>query len=249
MNIIFVIISFFLVINSAYALREPKPTAIDKRIRIMTYNPNDVFKFMGYYGYQANIEFAEGETVDTISLGDTVAWQIVPAGRRIFIKPMEADATTNMTVITNKRLYHFELHANEAIDINDPDMVFAVKFLYPDESGGSAIQKFASTSEPDLSEPENYNFKYSISGSEKYAPIKIFDDGEFTYFQFRDKNAEIPAFFLVDPDGSESIVNYRIMGRYLVVERVAARFTLRHGKSVVCVFNDVMDFESVLSKN
>ncbi|MFN7039033.1 MAG: P-type conjugative transfer protein VirB9 [Alphaproteobacteria bacterium] len=239
-TIFFTFIIIFSLLNNAYALREAKPTAIDKRIRVMVYNPNDVFKFIGYYGYQASIEFADGETVDTISLGDTVAWQIVPAGKRIFIKPMEADATTNMTVITNKRLYHFELHASEAIDINDPDMVFAVKFLYPDEAGGTAVQQFASSTEPDLSEPGNYNFNYAISGPEKISPTKIFDDGEFTYFQFKDKNAEIPAFFMVEPDGTESIINYRISGKYVVIERVISRYTLRLGKSIVCVFNENM---------
>jgi type IV secretion system protein VirB9 len=225
------------------AIRESKPTAIDNRIRVMVYNPDDVFKYTGYYGYQANIEFADGETVDSISMGDTVSWQIVPSGKRIFLKPIEDDATTNMTLITNKRTYYFELHAEEAEDINDPNMVFTVRFLYPDETNGSVVRSFTSNSEPDLSEPENYNFDYTISGNDTIAPLKIFDDGEFTYFQFKDKNAAIPAFFIVDTEGHEEIVNYRMAGKYIAVERVVSRFTLRHGKDSVCVFNEAIDFE------
>jgi type IV secretion system protein VirB9 len=250
-HLILLILFCYLLLNpysNAYALREPKPTAMDSRIRIMVYNPDDVFKFTGYYGYQASIQFAEEETIDTISMGDTLAWQVVPNGNRIFIKPMEPDATTNMTVITNRRLYHFELHADEAQDINDPDIVFAVRFIYPDEDGNGGVQHFAVSSAPDLTRPEKYNFNYTISGSEYIAPIKIFDDGEFTYFQFKNKNAEIPAFFLVDSDNREAMVNYRIIGDYVVLERVASQLTLRHGTDVVCVFNESLPPERLKKK-
>lgn len=231
-------------LNPALALREAKPTVIDSRLRVMVYNPHDVFKFKGYYGYQASIQFAEDETIETVSMGDTVAWQVVPSGHRLFIKPMEHDATTNMTVITTKRIYHFELHAEEAVDINDPNMVFSVSFIYPDEGGSGGLQYFTTSETPDLSRADKYNFNYTISGSEEIAPIKIFDDGEFTYFQFREKNTEIPAFFLVNSDNSEAIINYRISGDYVVIERVTSRFTLRHGADIVCVFN-----EAVIPKN
>ena len=97
--------------TSAHAIREPRPTSVDSRIRVLVYSPDDVFKFVGYYGYQASIELGKGEEVVSISMGDTTSWQIVPSGNRIFIKPMEQDATTNMTLITNKRTYFFELYA------------------------------------------------------------------------------------------------------------------------------------------
>jgi type IV secretion system protein VirB9 len=238
---------FVFELRPAMAVREAKPTAIDSRIRVMVYNPNDVFKYTGYYGYQASIEFADGEAVDTISMGDSTSWQIVPSGRRIFLKPMEDNATTNMTIITNKHTYFFELHAQEVEDIDDPEMVFNVRFIYPDEGEESAVRHYAGTGlvtpesdEDDNELDENYNYNYTMSGSELTAPIKIFDDGEFTYFQFKDKNAEVPAFFLVDSDNSESIVNYRVSGKYIVVERVASRFTLRHGNDIVCIFNEEM---------
>ena len=48
----------------------------------------------------------------------------------------------------------------------------------------------------------------------------------------------VPAFFMVDSRGEESLVNYRTVGDYIVIERVANRFTLRHGADIVCVFNE-----------
>jgi len=234
----------FCVAHSALAIRESRPTPIDSRIRVMVYNPNDVFKFTGYYGYQASIELAQSEEVVSISMGDTTSWQIVPAGNRIFIKPMEQDATTNMTLITNKRTYFFELYAEETSDIRDPGMVFNVKFLYPDEDEEDHIRTFSTSTTgtgPDLSHPEKFNFNYFISGSEEIAPIKIFDDGEFTYLQFRDKNNEIPAIFAVDEDLRESMVNFRLdpnNSNMIVIEQVFFKLTLRAGKKIVCVFNE-----------
>jgi type IV secretion system protein VirB9 len=236
--LLFIILIVNVVSTDAFAIREPRSTSVDSRIKVMTYSPDDVHRYTGYYGYQANIEFAEDESVDSISMGDTTAWQIVPAGRRIFLKPMEENATTNMTIITKKRMYYFELHAEEAEDINDPKMVFTVRFLYPDENQ-SDIRHFSSNAEPDLiNDAQKLNFKYTISGSDLISPVKIFDDGDFTYFQFKDRNSPVPAFFMVDSEGHEEIVNYRVSGKYVVIERVVSRFTLRYGKDVLCVFNE-----------
>lgn len=243
MKKLFILAILFCIHHPAFAIRESMPTPIDSRIRVMVYNPNDVFKFTGYYGYQASIELANSEEVVSISMGDTTSWQIVPSGNRIFIKPMDPDATTNMTLITNKRTYFFELYAEETKDIRDPGMVFNVKFLYPDEDEEDHIRTFSSSSSsgPDLNHPENFNFHYSISGSEEIAPIKIFDDGEFTYLQFREKNNEIPAILAVDEDLRESMVNFHLdpnNSNMVVIEQVFHKLTLRAGKKIVCIFNE-----------
>lgn len=230
---------------SSYAIRESRPTAVDSRIRVIVYSPDDVFKFTGYYGYQASIELAKGEEVASISMGDTTSWQIVPSGSRIFLKPTEPDATTNMTMITNKRTYFFELYAEEATDIRDPNMVFNVRFLYPDEEDEDSLRSFGrEISGPDMNKPEKYNFHYSISGHEDIAPIKVFDDGEYTYIQFRDKNAEIPAIFAVDDELRESMVNFRLnpeMGNTIVIEQVFKKLSIRSGQKIACLFNEAFD--------
>ncbi len=225
----------------AHALLKPQALATDARIKTIPYSPNEIYKFTGHYGYQSVIEFGGDEEIMTISIGDSMSWQLKPAGSRLFIKPVEQDAQTNMTVITTKHTYHFELHGEETASISDDELVFVLRFLYLDISqplmSGSVMQE----SEPDLTDPEvreKLNFNYSIIGPEVISPIRIFDDGEFTFFEFEDINADVPAFFLVDPLGNESLINFRTMGNYIVVERVAARFTLRSGAYVLCVFNE-----------
>ena len=220
------------------ALQESIPLSTDNRIRIVPYNPNEVYKFMGHFGYQSSIEFGDDEDIKTVSIGDSVAWQVVPTGSRLFIKPIEQDPETNMTVVTSKHVYHFELHGKLANDIDDSDMIFVFRFSYPGDTDVSFIDKNKVNTPEIALHPEKYNQRYTISGSDAIAPIRIFDDGEFTYFQFKDINADLPAFFKVDSEGKEAIINFRTVGDYIVVERVAGMFTLRHGKDIVCVFNE-----------
>ncbi|MCE2926615.1 MAG: P-type conjugative transfer protein VirB9 [Rickettsiales bacterium] len=237
------ILCFGLVSNeTAWAGREARPIKIDHRVRTVMYQPDEVYKFTGHYRYQSSIEFEEGETIQTISMGDSTAWMLNPTGNRLFLKPIEQDATTNMTLITNRRTYLLELHARETDDIQDKDMVFIMRFIYPDSEQAKGLsQHIDPVPSPDLEEnAEKYNFNYTIAGTEQYAPIRIFDDGEFTFFQFKNKNADIPAFYWVDDQGNEAMINYRTRGDYIVVERVSKRMTLRYGNNVVCVFNETM---------
>jgi type IV secretion system protein VirB9 len=234
-------------VSPASALIVPQPLATDSRIKTVPYSANEIYKFTGHYGYQSAIEFGADEKIMTVSIGDSVAWQLKPTGSRLFVKPVEQDALTNMTVITSAHTYNFELHAEETDNVKDKDMTFVLRFMYGDDLPAMTIGD-GQDPVPDLTDEEvlkTLNFKYSIVGPESHSPIRIFDDGEFTYFQFRDKNADIPAFFLVDPLQNEAVINFRAVGDYIVVERVAPRFTLRSGAYVICVYNENMKVEPI----
>jgi len=233
----------------ASAVLIPQPLATDPRIKVVAYAPNEVIKYTGYYRFQTSWEFAPDEEIGTISMGDSVAWQINPMGNRLFIKPVEQDATTNMTIITNKRTYLFELHAAEAKGVDDKNVAWILRFIYPGDESSYSVNSMDHVPDLETEDMSHYNFRYTVSGSEDVTPLRIFDDGEFTYFEFKDKNGDVPAFYQVDSQGNESIINYRARGPYIVVERVAARFTLRHGNSVVCVFNEAMNHHSSITAN
>lgn len=81
----------------------------DSRIRLLHYNENDIYTLTTRVGYQSYIEFSDKENIDTISVGDRSFWQIIPSGNRLFIRPLQQDAATNMTVITNRFSYQFDL--------------------------------------------------------------------------------------------------------------------------------------------
>ncbi|CAL7960839.1 type IV secretion system protein VirB9 [Alphaproteobacteria bacterium] len=228
----------------AYAVSLPRPIGNESRIKVVNYMPNTVVRFVGHYTYHSIIEFGPDEEIKTISMGTPTAWQIFPEGNRIFLKPIGEDATTNMTVMTNKRMYFFEMHAEYADSISDQKISFITKFMYPENyvnSALGAVTQLSAFSAPDLTRPEIYNFKYAVSGkAQAIEPILVFDDGEFTYLKFMGMNTELPAIFLVDSRGNEGLINYRIAGNYVVIERVANKFTLRHGHDVICVFNEAL---------
>jgi len=240
-----ILVMLMMVVPAAHAVQEPRPLATDSRIRTVRYSANEVFQFIGHYGYQSTIEFEEDEKVLTVSVGDSLAWMLNPSGNRLFLKPIEQNALTNMTVITDKRSYLFELHASETTSIRDENMVFVLRFIYPQNDLG-AVDFTQFEAMPDIEkEPEKFNFNYTLRGSEYISPIRIFDDGEFTYFEFRDMNTEVPAFFLVDPAGKEALINFRTRGNYIVVEQVSPRFTLRRGPDIVCVYNERMPMRTI----
>ena len=226
------------VATPAHALQEPHAIATDSRIRTVRFSENEVYQFIGHYSYQSSIEFAADEKIQTVSVGDSTAWLVNPSGNRLFLKPIEQNALTNMTVITDKHQYLFELHAEETKNIRDKDLIFSLRFIYPQvEAPQMGVSQFEEFPEFDK-HPEKFNFNYSVKGSSVIEPIRIFDDGEFTYFEFRNLNAEIPAFFLVDGAYNESLINFRKRGNYIVVERVASRYTLRRGPDILCVYNE-----------
>ena len=127
---ILIILIGFLGAFGIYAFDEDLPITTDSRIKTYIYNPNEVYLLVVHYGFQSQIEFAKGEEIKTISLGDSYAWKITPLENRLFIKPMEKNIRTNMTILTNKRSYQFDIVAKE-LEEDNQDLVYVVRFYYP----------------------------------------------------------------------------------------------------------------------
>jgi type IV secretion system protein VirB9 len=238
-------------INPVYARI---PITTDSRIKTFVYNESEVFHLTLHYGYQSNIEFALGEEIETLSIGNSTSWKISPVDRRLFIKPLEGSAKTNMTIITNKRTYQFELESKDPNDSVDEELVYVVRFFYPSESFDTPLPKIDSAkfmpspikkSTIDSNIPYdvkqnsgNFNFGYSLTGPDSIAPLKVFDDGERTYLKFPNNNANLPNLFIVEDNGTENRTSYARQGEYIVVKKIIKKMALRMGKDTVYVFND-----------
>ena len=99
------------------------------RIKILNYNEADVYVIRTKYGYQTNIIFDPKEEIKTISVGDRSLWQIIPSGNRLFIRPMTDNLSTNMSLLTNKHSYEFELRS---VSENNQGNIYVARFNYPD---------------------------------------------------------------------------------------------------------------------
>lgn len=214
----------------AIAASHPHRIAADSHIKVVQYDPNNVVLLNGQYGYQTQITFAPNEVVQNVSLGDSMAWQAVPVANNLFIKPI-ASSKTNMTVLTNSNSYNFQLDSQK----QDVTPTYKLQFVYPqggyDSSGqANAVATF---------EPDKLNWKYSYTGDANLAPESTFDNGQFTFFKFKDGGADrLPSVFIVDKHRNETLVNYHMQGGYLVVNSVAKQFTLRDGETVTTVYNN-----------
>jgi type IV secretion system protein VirB9 len=62
------------------------------------------------------IEFGPDERIENVAIGDALAWQVTPnrGANLLFVKPVELAVATNMTVVTDRRRYAFELSASRA---------------------------------------------------------------------------------------------------------------------------------------
>lgn len=224
---------------TAHAAMIPRGVAADHRVKVVQYDPNNVVVLKGRYGYQTQITFAPNEAVQSVSIGDSMAWQAVPVNNNLFIKPV-AESTTNMTVLTNTNSYNFQLDSVSA----NVTPTYKLQFTYSeggyDQGGNSnAVASF---------DPDKFNWKYSFTGDRAIVPIEAFDDGQFTYFKFKpDGMSHVPAIFIVDKNRNETLVNYHTQGNYLVVNAMTKQFTLRDGDYVASVYNDfaIGDWKSI----
>ena len=92
----------------------------------------------------------------------------------------------------------------------------------------------ASAAEPVASgiSVEGLNFNYRISGDRpEWRPVRAFDDGTQVFIEFPPTfgTGEAPPLFVIGSSGEAELVNYRLKGRYYVVDRLFAAAELRLG--------------------
>jgi len=217
------------------AAEAPKPGVVDARIRTIDYDADQVVLLTGYLGYQMLIAFDPGERIENVSVGNALGWQITPNHKAnvLFLKPMALVPVTNMTVVTDHRQYSFDLRTRRLASADPASLTYIVRFTYPQDVVPAQVVTTPAPPKP----PEKKNTAYTYTGSRVSLPSQVFDDGRFTYFQWPE-NTPTPALFLIEPDGSESIVNYTVRDGYQVVEQTAPRFKLRNGSEVTVVINE-----------
>ena len=232
-----VLLSFPLFANAALAEARPSPGRIDARVRDVVYNKDNVTAIDASYGASTMIELQADEKIETLALGDSIAWKVEPnrKGDIIFVKPVEKNAQSNLNVVTDKRIYLFLLRSN---DRPPSGQIYAVRFRFPGDEADAKLLAAAKerAAYPNLKSLNiaNANSDYGYKGSSANKPVAVFDDGTKTWFRFE---GETPAIYIVDADRNEALVNFRTEGPYVVVDKVSLQWTLRNGKDSTCVFN------------
>jgi type IV secretion system protein VirB9 len=145
----------------------------------------------------------------------------------LFVKPTGVARPTNMTVITDRRTYSFDLSVAPP-RASSAFATWVLRFQIPPPPPTAALRP------PEPISAVGKNADYSSTGSEAILPMQAFDDGARTYFAWAPEVA-MPAIFAVAPDGGEGLVNFTMRDGFAVVQQTAGRFVLRQGASVATV--------------
>jgi type IV secretion system protein VirB9 len=216
----------------------PARGAVDSRVRTATYNGDEVYRLRGFVGYQIDLQFEAGETFVGIGSGDIEALAFAGQDNHLFLKPRAAVIATNLTVLTSRRHYQFDYSAVlRRPGPSDRDVVYALRFIYPPPPSQAAAAAARVELQLDAaSGTRTPNLEYWYCGAAMLRPVVASDDGVQTRLRFA-ANSDLPAIFVRNDDGSESLLNFHMDGGDVIVHRVARQFILRRGKLSGCVVN------------
>jgi type IV secretion system protein VirB9 len=225
-------------------LSTPAFAAADPRLQSVHYEVDKVVKVHGRLGYQSMIEFAPGESIENVAVGDSTAWQVTPNKRAnlLFLKPLAVNAKTNMTVVTDQRTYLFDL--NVATARTTP--LYNLRFTYgpqPPAPSAKPLRRIAyptllANGAPSQSAvvPPKLNYDWKRKGDKEIIPAHYYDDGHSLYLQWK-PGAPMPALFERDEYGREGVINYRQQGDFIVVDQVPNTLVMKLGKDTAVLIN------------
>lgn len=223
--------------NSGATLEPGRPDFVNATA-VYPYSEGTIYRAYTAPERVTDIALQPGENLVAVASGDTVRWVVgdtssgTGAEKRIhvLVKPFSAGLSTNLVITTDRRTYHVALASTTG-----PAMA-ALSWSYPQDEllAVRRAQEAAAAAAPVAAglDIERLSFAYQISGDRPpWRPLRAFDDGRQTFIEFPPSVAvgEAPPLFLVDERGEAQLVNYRLRGRYYVVDRLFDTAELRLG--------------------
>jgi type IV secretion system protein TrbG len=220
---------------------EPEPSGFSNAIQRYAYADGALYQVYARPGQVSDIALQEGEQLvgaGPVAAGDTVRWiigdTISGSGANvrvhILVKPTRADLMTNLIINTNRRTYHLELRANPST------YMASISWIYPQDelialrhANAAAAIATPIASGIDVSA---LNFAYRLEGDKPpWRPLRVFDDGKQVFIEFAPNIAqgEMPPLFVIGAGGEAELVNYRVSGRHIIVDRLFDVAELRLG--------------------
>ena len=223
--------------NSA-AMQEPIAQGFLNAVQVYPYADGAIFHVYTAPGRVTDIALQAGEVLGSVASGDTVRWVIGDTSSgtgdakrtHVLVKPFTTGLTTNLVITTDRRIYYVALTSTAG------SAMAALSWTYPADQ---LIALKQATEKADAAAPvatgldvTQLHFGYAISGDKPdWRPLRAFDDGRQTFIEFPADIAtgQAPPLFLVDGKGAAQLVNYRVKGRFYVVDRLFDTAELRLG--------------------
>jgi len=218
------------------AVREPDPDAYLGALQIYPWAEGALYRLYTAPEQVSDVALQPGESLVSVAAGDTARWVIgdtasgTGATRRthILVKPSAVGLTTNLLIATDRRVYHLELESTPRA------AMASIAWTYP---GDSLVALSGAAAVPDSPVAagiavDALDFNYRIEGDRpEWRPVRAFDDGRQVFIEFPPSLAqgEAPPLFVTGDSGQAELVNYRLRGRYYVVDRLFMAAELRLG--------------------
>jgi type IV secretion system protein VirB9 len=219
--------------SSSRAETVPVRGNVDSRIRTAAYDADEVYRLRGFVGYVIELILEDGEIYAGKGGGDLEGVTIDAHANSVLLKPRAAIVATNLVIYSDRRAYRFD-YSVEARAPNRfaDDVVYAVRFLYPPRadlgpSVDAELERELALAKASM--PKNADYWYC--GHRSLKPAAVSDDGVHT------NRAELPAIFVRNEDGSDSLLNFSIDEGDVVIHRLATKFVLRRGRLTGCIVN------------
>ena len=199
-----------------------------------------------------DVALEPGEEIMGIHAGDTVRWQFSPSQSmkngltvaHIVVKPSQPGISTNLLIHTNRRTYNLDFTSSEgtqylrgvAFSYQTNDLTYLFTRNRNNNSGSESERKLEDRlNNPDI-ELEDMYTKYDILNTPKvdWSPEAVFDDGNKTYIRMPSRFSETPAFYIVLAK-KETLTNFRIKGRYYIVDRLFDKAYMKVGSRRVAI--------------
>ena len=220
------------------ATREPSRDGYVNAVQVYAWTEGALYRLYTAPERVSEIALQPGESLISVAAGDTARWVIgdttsgTGAGRRthILVKPSAVGLRTNLVITTDRRVYHVQLESTART------AMASISWTYPQDEL-LALQREQGSADSTALAPgasvDALNFGYSIEGDDPpWRPIRAFDDGSQVFIEFPSTlpNGEAPPLFVRGEGGRTELVNYRLRGRYYVVDRLFAAAELRLGE-------------------
>lgn len=218
------------------------PALADARLKQVMYDEYSVVTVPGRVNVQASIVFGDDETIENVAIGNSATWQVTPNKRAniLFVKPLEPRAATNLTVVTSKRTYLFDLVASPTVK-----PLYFLRFDYPVEPEDEVADTQLAEADAAMGEdeirtqtfdPADINLAWSGEGEASLLPDSAFDDGQTTYLKWP-AGRDVPAILVTNSKGEEGPVNYTVNGDTIAIDGVPRAIILRTGESTATLVN------------
>lgn len=220
------------------AVREAASEGFVNAVQIFPYAEGALYRLLTAPERVSDIALQPGEAIVSVAAGDTARWTVGdttsgsgPARRvHVLVKPYAAGLSTNLVITTDRRTYHLQLESTSTTAMT------AMSWTYPEDEL-MVIDRQEARAQPAAPVAEGFaveqlNFGYAIGGDKPdWRPLRAFDDGRQTYIEFPPGIAqgEAPPLFLVNEEGTAELVNYRMSGRFYIVDRLFDAAELRLG--------------------